>query len=288
MPLHSSQSIEVHIRPSASWWDVDWRGLAHYQDLLWLMVRRDFVSKYKQTVLGPAWMVIQPLATTLVFTVIFSRVAKLSTDGTPAPLFYLSGLLGWNLFAGILGGTGNVLQSNAGLFGKVYFPRLIVPLANSVSAIIPFGIQLLTFLVMLAFYGGGVEEPVGAPPVWVRVFLFPMCEVQVMVTGLGLGLLFSALTAVYRDLQHVQGFIIQILMYLTPVIYPLSQFPEHWRWIPQINPLSVPVEGIRMAFLGTGCLEFTPIALSWGLSLGLLFTGFAFFNRTEKDYIDRS
>ncbi len=277
---------EIRIRAATSWWEVDWGGLRHYQDLLWLMVRRDFVSKYKQTVLGPAWMVVQPLATTLVFTIIFGRVAKLSTDGAPAPLFYLAGLLGWNLFAGILAGTGNVLQANAGLFGKVYFPRLIVPLANTVSALIPFAIQWVTFLVMLTWYGGAGAEA-GSGWGW-RLVLFPVCLLQILLTGLGVGLLLSATTAVYRDLQHLQGFLIQIWMYLTPVIYPLSQFPEEWRWIAHLNPLSVPVEGMRAALLGTGSPAGAAMAASWALSAGLLFMGFVWFNRTEKNYIDRA
>lgn len=281
-----SPAIKVHIRPSASWWDLDWKGLVHYQDLLWLMVRRDFVSKYKQTVLGPAWMVIQPLTTTLVFTVIFSKVAKLPTDGIVAPLFYLSGLLGWNLFSGILGGSANVLQSNAGLFGKVYFPRLIVPLANTISALIPFGIQLITFLAMFAFYGGeGLQNEESLT--W-RVILFPLSILQIMLIGLGFGLLFSSMTAVYRDLQHVLGFVMQIWLYLTPVIYPMSQFPDKYLWIPQLNPVSVPVEGIRLSFLGTGTVPLSALAISWAMTLIIFVVGFATFSRTEKDYIDRA
>lgn len=253
------------------------------------MVRRDFVSKYKQTVLGPAWMVIQPLVTTLVFTMIFGRVAQLSTDGAPAPLFYMSGLLGWNLFAGILGQTGNVLQANAGLFGKVYFPRLIVPMANTISAFIPFAIQLATFLGMLLFYReSGQEADSSFWAIPVRVGYCFLGVFQVALAGLGFGLIFSAATAVYRDLTHMLGFVTQIWMYLTPVIYPLSKFPPEWRWVPQLNPLTTPVETIRLACLGTGTVTPSATAISWAITLLLLLGGFLIFNHTERDYIDRA
>lgn len=291
VPTENSQPspYEIRIKADRPWFAIDWHDLLHYQDLLWLMVRRDFVSKYKQTVLGPAWMIVQPLATTLIFTVIFSRVAQISTDGAPAPLFYLSGLLGWNLFTWILSSTGNVLQSNLGLFGKVYFPRLIVPLANTLSALIPFGIQLITFLVMLTVYAYGDQLP--ATPdsgIVIRGLLFIAGVSQVILAGLGCGLLFSALTAVYRDLHHFLTFLIQVWMYLTPVIYPLSKFPEKWRWVAQLNPVTTPIESIRFALIGTGSVTLTGILLSWTIILLVLILGFAAFNHTEKDYVDKA
>jgi lipopolysaccharide transport system permease protein len=155
---------------------------------------------------------------------------------------------------------------------------------------IPFGIQLLTFVVMFAFYGGfGTLIMNGSGhSILLRLGLIPVCLIQVMIIGFGCGLLFSSLTAVYRDLQHILGFLMQIWMYLTPVIYPMSQFPAKWSWLPKINPLSVPVEGIRFALLGTGTLSVASVALSWGISLALLLAGFASFNRTEKSFIDRA
>lgn len=278
---------EVQIRPRRSLWDVDWQGIFHYSDLLWLLVRRDFVSKYKQTVLGPAWMVIQPLLTTIVFTVIFAKVAKIPTDSVSPVLFYMSGLLCWNLFAQIYSGSGNVLQSNAHLFGKVYFPRIIVPMANGISAFIPlaiqFGLLIVTYLVVDRFSSTAHHVQVG----W-QALLFPFFALQATLVGLGSALIFSSLTAVYRDLQHMLGFLVQIWMYLTPIIYPASQFPEQYRWIVQLNPMTVPVEGARWSLLGVGTLSPAAVAISWAMAVVIFFAGFLWFNKIERSYVDKA
>ena len=285
--MSDTTAYEFVIRPRRAWWEVDWRGLLHFQDLLWLLVRRDFVSKYKQTVLGPAWMVLQPLAMTLVFSVIFGRLAGMSTEGASPTLFYLCGLLSWNVCSGVLSGAGNSLQANLGLFSKVYFPRIIVPVSIGISALIPFVIQLITFLCflvpqLLAQPGGGGAR-LGRETLLVPLFL-----AQSLAIGLGAALLFSAMTAVYRDLQHMLGFAVQLWMYATPIIYPVSQFPERWRWIPLINPMSVPVEGFKWAFLGGGTLTAWNVALSWAVTFVLLVLGFFWFNVAERSYVDRA
>ncbi len=279
--------VGIHIRPRRAWWEVEWKELLHYSDLLWLFVRRDFVSRYKQTVLGPAWMILQPLAMTLVFTVIFGNVAKLPTDGVPPFLFYMCGQLPWFLFSAILMGTGSVLQSNLGLFAKVYFPRVIVPISLAVSALIPFVLQLLTFLGFYFYYvffspAGAAVEPTPA------MALAPVFALQALCCGLGCGLIFSAMTAVYRDLQHVLGFLIQIAMYATPIIWPVSELPENWRWAAWLNPMAAPVEGMKWAFFGTGSLTLSAAAASWAMSIGLVLLGFYYFQNVERSYVDRA
>ena len=281
---------QIHIRHRRSVWDVDWQGIFQYRDLLWLLVRRDFVSKYKQTLLGPAWMIIQPLATTLVFTLVFAKAANIPTDSDSPILFYMSGLLAWNLFAQILGNSGNILQSNAHLFSKVYFPRTIVPLANAVSSFIPFAIQLVLFAftyLAVAFVSPGPSVTKIGPP----LFLFPLFALQAALVGLGAALLLSALTAVYRDLQHLLSFLVTIWMYLTPVIIPLSALSHKWpdgMWLLQINPMLVPVEGMRWSLLGVGTLSLSSCVFSWGIALSLLAAGFLAFNSVERSYVDRA
>jgi len=285
MDAHAA-GYEIQIRARRSIWDVDWHGILHYRDLLLLLIRRDFVSKYKQTVLGPPWMVIQPLLTTIVFTIIFAKVVKISTDSVPPVLFYMSGLLGWNLFAQILNGSGNVLQANAHLFGKVYFPRIIVPFANVLSSFIPFAIQFALFLVVdvgMAWFGGKWAFLVD-----VQVLALPLFVIQAALVATGASLIFSSLTAVYRDLQHLLSFVVQIWMYLTPIIYPASQFPEHRRWLVQLNPMTVPVEGIRWALLGVGTLSMGTLLLSWSMALAFFAIGFLWFNQVERSYVDRA
>ncbi|HEY5752819.1 MAG TPA: ABC transporter permease [Chthoniobacterales bacterium] len=282
-----SENFNIRIRPRRSLWEVDWRGIFDYRDLLFLLVRRDFISKYKQTVLGPAWMLIQPLATTVVFTIIFSNVAKISTDSTPPVLFYMGGLLTWNLFSQNLGGSGNVLQANAGMFGKVYFPRIIIPLANGISALIPFAIQLALFLaiyILISWTSPGGFRPSIGP----QLLLLPLFVLQAALVGLGSALIFSSMTAVYRDLQYVLGFLVQIWMYLTPIIMPVSQFPTKWRWLVLLNPMTAPVEGTRWALLGTGTLSPVTVAQSWGISLALFIAGFLWFNKIERSFVDRA
>ncbi len=275
----------VTIRPTRSWVDFDWRSLVAYRDLISLLVQRDFTARYKQTVLGPLWYILNPFITTLVFTVVFSRIMGISTDGTPPMLFYLCGMLGWSYFSNVLGATSNSLAGNAGLFSKVYFPRLVPPIAATLSNLLALGVQLATFLV---FYTqqllSGAPDGIAAPG-W-RWLLFPLLAVHMALLGLGVGLVLSTLTAKYRDLQHIQGFLVQLWMYATPVIYPYSRIPVEWRWIAALNPMTAVIEATRWVFLGTGSVPSSTYLLSLVLTGGLLALGLIVYQRAARTFVD--
>ena len=283
--LHVPTDYEIVIKPTKGWFKLNLADVWRYRDLLGLLVHRDFVSKYKQTVLGPLWFIIQPLLMTVVFTVIFGKVAEIPTDGLPPMLFYLAGLLGWNYFAQTFSGTSGTLTANAGIFGKVYFPRLVVPLSTVVSGFIAFGIQLATFLCFWVYFKfftvSGASIHMTSALVW-----FPLLMVQIAALSLGVGLWLSALTAKYRDFAFLTGFLVQIWMYATPVIYPLSRIPEGWRWIAVANPMAMPVEAIKYMFLGQGIIEPSYFAVSIAMTLVLLLTGVILFNKVEKTFVD--
>jgi len=216
------------IQPTKSWFRIPWREIWHYRDLLYLLVRRDFVAKYKQTILGPLWFILQPLLTTLVFTVIFGRVAKIPTDELPPLLFYLCGMLPWSYFAQCMNGTSTTFVTNAALFGKVYFPRLVVPLSIVTSSLLAFLIQLVTFAVFWLYYKFFTEAGSLFHLRAMPLALCPLLLLQTAALGLAVGLWMSALTAKYRDFVHLSGFLTQLWMYATPVVYPLSVVPERW------------------------------------------------------------
>ncbi len=275
----------VILRPNQSWLQVDWRGIIQYSDLLWELVMRDFTAKYKQTLLGPLWSIINPLLTTMVFTLLFGRVMKVSTSGIPPLLFYLCSLLGWTYFANVLGATGTSLTGNARIFSKVYFPRLVPPLAVTISNLVGFVIQFLFFCIAYVYFkfftDTGAQLTMGP---W--VFLFPVLIVHMAILGLGVGLVISALTAKYRDLNHLTVLLVQLWMYATPVIYPLSKIPERWRWISQLNPMTAVVEALRQAFLNSS--EVTPASYAGSLlmSIAILFTGILFYQRMARTFVD--
>jgi lipopolysaccharide transport system permease protein len=279
----SSESWTLRIKPHNKWWDLNLADVWAYRDLLWLFVRRDFVSVYKQTVLGPLWFFIQPLLTTLVFTIIFSGVAKMSTDGFPAMLFYLAGTTPWNYFATCLTKTSNTFVANAGIFGKVYFPRLIVPLSIVSSTIIQFGIQFLLFLGFLVYFlitGSTINTH------WGLIFvLTPLLILLMAALGLGAGIIVSSLTTKYRDFTFLIAFGIQLLMYATPVIYPMSAIPEKWRWVVELNPMAAPIEAFRALFLG-GTIPWSGLGISTAVTTALLLLGVIIFNKVEKSFMD--
>ena len=282
---HVPSNFELLIRPTRGWLHVDLAEVWRYRDLLFMLVRRDFIAKYKQTILGPAWFVLQPLLMTLVFTVIFGHVVGIPTDGLPPVLFYLAGLVAWNYFAQTFQHTGSTLVSNAGLFGKVYFPRLVVPLSAVLSNLVAFGLQLATFLAFWLWFklftpAGTAFQVTGA-----ILWLVPLL-VLIAALSLGIGLWLSALTAKYRDFTFLTGFIIQVWMYATPVIYPLSQIPEQWRWLAVINPMTMPIEAMRLMFLGQGVVTAAYVALSVAMTLALLVSGVIVFNKVEKTFVD--
>lgn len=282
-PRHSP--VEYIIEPTRGWARISWKELVHYQDLLFLLVRRDFISRYKQTMLGPLWFVIQPLLTTLVFTVIFGKVANISTDGLPQVLFYMCGLLAWGYFAQCMGGTSTTFVSNAGLFGKVYFPRLVIPLSVVISSLMSFAIQLVTFLVFWVWFkfftGSGALFHFNA-----CLFALPFLVLLTAAIGLGVGLWMSALTAKYRDFTHLSSFLTQLWMFATPIVYPLSEVPQKWQWVVALNPMTVVAEAYRLAFLGVGTVQPVFLVISVAITIFLLFTGILIFTKTEKTFID--
>lgn len=270
------------IKPQSSWWDLNLQALFKAKDLLWMFVWRDFVSLYKQTILGPLWFFIQPVLSTLVFTVIFGRIAKIPTDGVPQMLFYLSGLVGWNYFSDCLTKTSSTFTSNAGIFGKVYFPRLVVPLSIVISNLLKFAVQFVLFLGFWAyFYFSGANLNPNA-----FIFLTPVLIVIMAGLGLGFGIIISSLTTKYRDLAQLVGFGVQLLMYFTPVVYPLSFISEKYQWIILINPMASIIEGFKYAFLGVGSFSFLHIAYSALFMIIVLFLGILIFNRVEKSFMD--
>jgi len=273
----------LRIKPHSKWWDINLADVWAYRDLLWLFVRRDFVAVYKQTVLGPLWFFIQPLLTALVFTIIFSGVAGISTDGFPPMLFFLAGTTPWNYFATCLTKTSNTFVQNASIFGKVYFPRLIVPLSIVTSTIIQFGIQFLLFLGFLIYFlltGSAIN------PHWGLIFVLTPALILLMAAlGLGTGIIVSSLTTKYRDFTFLIAFGIQLMMYGTPVIYPMSALPEKWRWIVELNPMSAPIESFRAIFLG-GSIPWSSLGISTAMTAVLLLVGVIIFNKVEKSFMD--
>lgn len=262
------------------WFDWRLRQLWRCRDLIALLVRRDFVSLYKQTILGPTWHVFQPLLTTLTYTVIFSKIAGLSTDGAPPFLFYMVGAVAWSYFASCLSGTARTFVANADLLGKVYFHRLVIPMSVVLSNLISFGIQLGTLLVILGVFSGAPLRVTG----W--VLLTPVFLLMLVGYGLGGGILVCALTTRYRDLIHLVTFGVPLLMYATPVIYPLSAVPERYRWVLRLNPLTPVMEGFRLGFLGVGTVDVQQLVTSVGIMLGLLSVGLMLFSHVERTFMD--
>lgn len=270
------------ITPQQGWFDVRLGELWQYRDLIWQFFRRDFVSSYRQTVLGPLWFVLPPLFTTLVMAIVFGRVAKVSTDGTPHILFFLLGVTAWNYFASCLTRTATTFTGNAGLFGKVYFPRLTVPVSVVLNNLATFGIQFAIFLVIFLFHWHA-----GAPvaPNW-RMVLLPVLLVQMGALGLGLGCMVSALTTRYRDFGMLVSFGVQLWMYVSCVVFPLSAVAPGVRWIFILNPMVPIIESFRFAFLGKGVIELWQLALSFGLSGVFLFLGLLMFHHVERTFTD--
>jgi lipopolysaccharide transport system permease protein len=281
-PLSSHETI---IESGQPWLYVIWRELWDYRDLIYLLVRRDFVSKYKQTVLGPLWFVLQPLLMTAVFTVIFGIVADISTDGLPKTLFYFSGMVMWGYFSQNLATATTIFTTNAYLFTKVYFPRIIVPLATALSNLFAFAIQFITFLVFFAWYklfsasGGSITLRPSA-------LLLPLELIHLVVLSLAVCLWMSALTAKYRDFSHLMTFIAQLWLYVTPVVIPISEFPKKWQWVPFINPMTALVEWFRYAFLGRGTITPASVSLSVAITILLFVSGVGFYQRTARTFAD--
>lgn len=270
------------IRPRGHLFDLRFRELWSYRDLVWLFVRRDFVAQYKQTILGPLWHLVHPLLTTVTFTIVFGRIAQIPTDSIPPFLFYLSGNVLWGYFNNSFTKTSNTFVSNANVFGKVYFPRLAVPVSTLGTSLIGFLIQMVIFLGFLAYFiahGAPVD-----PNRWALatpLLLLPMAGL-----GLGGGIILSALTTRYRDLTSVVTFGVSLLMYMTPIVYPLSAVPEAYRAIVMVNPLTPIVEAFRFAFLGVGTVSVAHLTYTGVVTVATLFFGVLIFNRVERTFMD--
>ncbi|MCL9805120.1 ABC transporter permease [Flavobacterium amniphilum] len=264
-----------------SLFDLRLREIWHYRDLLFLFVRRDFVTVYKQTILGPLWFFIQPILTTITFTVIFGNVAQLSTDGAPKLVFYMAGITLWNYFSTCLTSVAGVFNANAGIFGKVYFPRLIMPLTIVISNLMKFGVQFLMFLIFAIYYYclGNIQ-----PNNW--IFLTPLIVFIMAIISMGIGLILSSMTTKYKDLNMLIGFAVQLFMYATPVIYPSSSIPENYQWLIRLNPLVALFDYMRYAYLGVGNFSFSTLLYPSGFAIVILVFGVIVFNKVQKSFMD--
>lgn len=284
LPSADEELWDLVIQPKTGWFQLHLADLWRYRDLLWMFVRRDFVAVYKQTILGPFWFFIQPLLTTATFTIIFSGVAKLSTDGLPPLLFYLAGTTPWNYFATCLTKTSTTFKDNAGLFGKVYFPRLITPLSVILSTLIQFVIQFATLgLALLWFLWSGHD----VRPDWLGIAVgTPLLILMLGGLGLGFGIIISSLTTKYRDFAFLVTFGVQLAMYATPVVYPLSIVPDKYRHWLELNPMTGIVEAFRSIYLGAGSFSWPLLSYSAGVTVAVLLLGVLVFNRVEKTFMD--
>ncbi len=270
------------IRPKSRWLDLNLREIYHYRDLIKLFVNRDFVTVYKQTILGPLWFVLNPLFTTVMYSFVFGNLAKIPTDGVPQTLFYYGGTMLWGYFSTCLNSGSDVFTGNAGLFSKVYFPRLTVPISKVFSNLISVAIQFATLLVFYVYF-----VATGSPvrPTW-WVIAFPLIIAQLAALGMGFGMIISSLTTKYRDLRQLVGFGVQLWMYATPIVYPLSQIPEKYRWLMALNPVSAPIEAFRAAFYGVGGPTPGMMWISVAMTVVFLGLGLVLFNHNERTFVD--
>lgn len=276
------ESNYYKIDSKVSVFSLNLREVWHYRDLLQMFVKRDFITFYKQTILGPLWFIVQPLLTTLIYIILFGNIAKLSTDGIPQVLFYLSGITIWNYFSESLTKTSTVFKDNANMFGKVYFPRLIMPLAIVSSSLMKFLVQFGIFILVLLYYV--IFTDTIKPNIW--ILFTPFLIFLMAIFALGMGMIFSSLTTKYKDLVFLLSFGIQLFMYITPVVYPLSSLPENFQFLGVINPLSPLFECFRYAYLGTGSFTIESLVISTAVIFLILIVGTVIFNRVEKTFMD--
>ncbi|MBR2451219.1 MAG: ABC transporter permease [Paludibacteraceae bacterium] len=278
------QGWTTEIRPKDKLLSVDFKEIWQYRDLMMLFVKRNIITQYKQTILGPLWYVIQPLMTTVMYMVVFGGIAKISTDGLPQPLFYLAGISFWQYFADCLTKTSNTFVNNAGIFGKVYFPRLVTPLSDVISNLVRFGIQFALFLIVYLYYFIFTDANI-QPNLY--ALLLPVLVIMLAGLALGFGILFSSMTTKYRDLQLLLSFFVSLWMYATPVIYPLSTITnEKLRLVMQLNPLTGIVEFFKYGMLGVGNHEWWMLGYSFGFMVVLLALGIVVFNKVQKSFMD--
>ena len=272
----------TYVSSKQKWFSVNLKEIWKYRDLIILFVKRDLTTNYKQTVLGPLWIIINPLLSTTVFTVIFGVIAGIPTDGTPQFLFYMSGNILWNFFSSCLNRASGTFLGNARLFGKVYFPRLVMPISAILYNLINFMLQTAVYVILVIVYsliGANVHPNL-------LIILAPFLVLQTALLGTGMGLIISSITTKYRDLNVLVSFGVSLLMYITPVVYPISRVPENFRWLMLLNPVAPIVETYRCAFLGSGSVEWQFLLISLAVTLALLFWGVIVFNKVEKNFID--
>ena len=270
------------IQPERKFFQLNLFSIFKYRDLIAMFVKRDFVTYYKQTILGPIWYIIQPLVNTIVFTIIFGRLAKIPTDGLPPFLFYMAGNIIWGYFAICLTSTSNTFVSNSQIFNKVYFPRLVVPISNIIFSLLQFMIQFFVFMAFyMYFYLNGSNINFSF-----NMIFLPLLILQVAILSLGCGTVLSALTSKYRDLTLAMTFLVQLFMYATPIVYPLSLVPEKYRLLICLNPMTSVVELFREIFLGQSSITFSQVILSLCITFVILLSGLILFNKVEKNFVD--
>ena len=278
----NEENWSLIITPKRKIFDLNIRELIRYRDLIFLFVKRDFTTQYKQTILGPLWFIINPLVSTVMYTFVFGRLANIGTDGIPYTLFYYSGAMLWTFFSGCFLDSSNIFINNAHIFGKVYFPRLVTPIhyvfSNSIRILVQF-VMLMVFLVYHLFIGSPVQ------PSWFA-FLFPLLVIWLAAIGVGAGIIISSLTTKYRDLRQLVAFGINLAMYATPVVYPLSEIPQRFSWLAYANPVCAPIEVFRACFFGAASVNRHMILSSLGITVFLVITGLILFNQNEQNFID--
>jgi lipopolysaccharide transport system permease protein len=278
----SDENWDLVLQPKRKLLDLQIRDVIRYRDLIWLFVKRDFTTQYKQTILGPLWFVINPLFSTVMYSFVFGNLAKIGTDGIPQLLFYYSGTMLWTFFTGCFNSASGVFTSNAGLFSKVYFPRLTVPISNIFSNLTKILVQFASLMCFFVYY-----LIIGAPivPSW-WLLAFPLLFAWLALVATGMGMVISALTTKYRDLNQLVGFALGLAMYVTPVVYPLSSIPKQYAWVSFLNPVSAPIELFRIWFFGAGSVSAGMVLMSLGVTSAVFFLGLVMFNQNERNFID--
>lgn len=282
MTAKSEEHWDMIIEPKNRLLDLKIRELIRYRDLVFMFIKRDFVTQYKQTILGPLWYIVQPLVTTVMYTFVFGNLAQIGTDGVPYLLFYFAGTMLWAYFTACLNSAAACFSTNSGIFGKVYFPRLTVPISTTVGHMIKLAIQFATLMIFYVYYLV-IQAPV-QPSWWIATF--PLLVIWVGVMGTGFGMIISALTTKYRDLNQLLGFGLSLAMYATPIVYPLSEAPKKFWWVFYVNPMSAPIELFRIWFYGAGNVSVSMILISIAETIAFMFFGLVLFNRNERTFVD--
>ena len=279
----AEENWKTIIKPNSKLIDLKIKELIRYRDLIILFIKRDFITQYKQTILGPLWYVIQPLISTVLFTFVFGNLAKLSTDSIPYVLFYYSGTMMWNFFEKVFKDASDTFIVNADLFSKVYFPRLTVPVSKIFINLLSFAIQIILLSIIYIYYIFILQNPI-KPTIY--IFILPFLLIWLSLLALGLGLIISSITTKYRDLRQLITFGINLWMYATPIVYPLSQVPSQFKWVYYMNPVSAPIELFRIISFGKGYVPMNMIITSIAITIMSLFIGLIIFNHNERNFID--